>query len=209
MAAPATVHREAVAQAAAQLVAAGEKVTGWRLRRIIGSGNPARLEAVAREQADEAPTRPLPEPAAMVLPPTIADHLAEAEVRMLADLRGLIAQGWERASELAARRMAEEAEIARKRCVDFEAELAEASEVLVECDKRHDVLTNELNDAKAMAATAEKARQNADITALTAQAKLEEIRVALSTAERRAETAECLLKDAVAKFRPALVPAES
>ncbi len=99
----ATVTVDKVLHATAQLATHGRRVTGNSLRSVIGQGRPECLLAVWQEQQGQEEVKATPKPEARVLPPAVTDHLAEVEARVLADLPGLVVQGWRQASDLASR----------------------------------------------------------------------------------------------------------
>lgn len=177
MPAPATVTPADISGAAATLQAAGEQITGWRLRRVLGRGRPDRLEAIWREQQAEAAPTPAPEPEAPPLPPAISEHLAAAEERALADVRGLVAAAWRLAADLAARRVADEIRDARGRVAVLEAELTEAGRAVEAADERGAMLEQDLGAARQAAASAEaalaEARTEAERAAAAAAARQE------------------------------------
>ncbi len=166
MPAPVQVSPEQVVQAAAALVAQGKATNGWSLRGVIGKGKPERLLAVWQGQQESGqPTPAAAEPEVPVLPPAIADHLAEAVERVAADLRGLVGQAWSRAADLAARRVQEEVEEARARVVALEDEVAEAARVLDETDQAAAALADERDGAREEADAARRATAAAEQTA--------------------------------------------
>ena len=141
------------------------------------------------------------------MPPAIAEHLAEAETRVLADLRSLIGTAWARAADLAAHRVADEVAAARKRGSDLEAELAEAANVLDASDEQVELLKADITKVQGILSAAEERHAEAGIALRTTEARLEEVRASLAAAERRADVADARLADMLAALRPAPTPA--
>ena len=189
------VTTDQVAQAAATLTAQGRRVTGNSLRGVIGQGRPERLAAVWSEQQGQAVQESPPEPDAPALPPAVADHLAEAEARVLADLRGLVVQGWRQASDLAARRVAQEVSDARARVAELEDDAVQGTKNLESADERAAALADELaqtqtNAAQARAETT-RVQQAAREQAAADAARLADVE--RTVAELRNQVAEAAL----------------
>jgi len=152
------VSREEIAEAAASLIAAGDMVTGWTLRRALGGrGRADRLDAVWRDlQAEGAPPPP-PEPEAPPLPPALVEHLSSAEERALAEIRAQLAAAWRLASDLASRRVADEVRVARDQVTALETDLAEAVRAVEEADAQVETLRDDLAASRQAATCAEVA----------------------------------------------------
>ena len=195
MAALAQVSPHQVAEAAATLTAQGRRVTGNSLRGLIGQGRPERLAAVWAEQQEEQPVLVPEEPAGPTLPPTIADHLAAAMERQAVDLRGLVAQAWARASDLATSRVQAEVDAARVRVAELEDDNVQGTKNLESADERAAALADELaqtqtNAAQARAETT-RVQQAAREQAAADAARLADVE--RTVAELRNQVAEAAL----------------
>ena len=202
MPAPITVTKDQVAEAGAKLTASGERVTGWALRRVAGGGRPERLAVLWSElQAERPVDAVVSDPEPPLLPPAVAEHLVEAEGRVLADLRRLVAQAWGRAADLAARRVQDEVLAARERVGMLEDELAEAARSVEAADEQAALQAEVLaraeqraDDAEAACSAAEQGAREAAAAAgarLAAAADINEVlRQDLEEVRRRAAVAE-------------------
>lgn len=205
MPAHATVSPEQVLEAATILQNDGKRISGWTLRRIIGAGDPARLEAIWREHAAAAAeVERDAEDVAHTLPPSVADHLAAAEARVLANVRGIVSQIWKGASDLAAQRVAQEVSDARARVAELEEELAEARSALAVADDDLSRMTAKYGDAHLKAEMGRGSVQEAAAARAAAEARAEAAEQRAVAAEARAEAAEARADQALERVTAAL-----
>ncbi len=205
MPAHATVSPEQVLEAATILQNDGKRISGWTLRRVIGAGDPARLEAIWREHATAtAEIERDAEDGAHALPPSIADHLAAAEARVLANVRGIVSQIWKTASDLAAQRVSQEVADARARVAELEEELAEARSALVIADDDLSRMTGKYQDAHLKVEMARGSQQKALEARAAAEARADAAEQRAVAAETRADAAEARAHEALEKVTAAL-----
>ena len=114
------------------LAAEGSHVTGWALRRVVGRGDPGRLQAVWWNQR-QAEVAGDVEAAASATPlPPVEVEVVEAMQGKVGDLAGEL---WRAAERLAVERVQGEAEAARAESASLRHELDQAAAVLTAADE--------------------------------------------------------------------------
>ena len=129
MGATAQVRDNDIIAAGQRLLDQGRNVTGWALRREIGSGRPERLLEVWQSSNNNpaSETSAGNADAHAPLPGRLIDHQTAVQARMIADLDGIMLGTWRVAEEIAESRTREEREAARTIIERCESELADAA----------------------------------------------------------------------------------
>lgn len=172
MSARATVSDDEVVAAGRALAAEGSPVSGWSLRRVVGRGDPARLQAVWGQHQTEAGSHVEATPGSVTLPPVVV----EAVEVMRGRVGDLAADLWRAAERLASERAHGEAEAARAETATLRHQLDQAAVALAAADEARD-------------AAEERAERLAVIEA-QATAWYDDVERRVATADARAAAAE-------------------
>lgn len=187
MPALATVTDDEIETAGRGLAAAGRAVNGWSLRRVIGRGDPNRLNAIWEERQ-----RAAPQPASVAaeltrpLPPVVAERVTAFQERLGGHVSDMANGLWHAAERIAFERFHGEAEAARAELAAVRAQLDEAGAVVSAADQaRADAVAraDEMED-RLVAASEEldAARARAVASEAVASAARADLRAALGNA---------------------------
>ena len=197
MPAPTTVTDQAVIEAGRQLTTEGKPVTGWRLRTVLGAGNPTRMgkiwEAHAAEMAEETQA-PTPPP----LPADLETQATAFQMRVAAELDSMIMAAWQTAERTAMDRTKTEVDAARDATKRTTADLELAEQAIADAETERDQATVmaeqlriQLHEARA---EADRQRGHAEAANTQAQRAEAAAAAALETARMGAEERGRLLE---------------
>ena len=148
---------EMVVEAGQQLTAAGKRVTGYSLRKFLGTGESQRLEAVwLAHLAATAPAAAAPAPQTP-LPPALEAQREAASTQVAELLTTLFTKAWTCADELAQATVAAEQAVAREKVADAEQRLVDADDCIKQADEK---VQEEAARADKAEALLEKARED-------------------------------------------------
>ena len=133
---PVEATDEMVVEAGQQLTAAGKRVTGYSLRKFLGTGESSRLEAVwLAHLAATAPAAAAPAPQTP-LPHALEAQRDAASTRVAEVLTTLFTKAWACADELAQATVAAEQAVAREKVADAEQRLVDADDCIKQADEK-------------------------------------------------------------------------
>jgi len=139
----AEVDEQRVIDAGLKLLEQNKTVSGWKLRNIISSGNPRRLQAVWEQyQSEHGETVTIQETSSdSILPPDVEDSLKILLGGLNADIESLVVQSNNAAVRAADKRVKSEYEASKRAKENAEHELAEAEIALNHSDSKIEELT--------------------------------------------------------------------
>jgi hypothetical protein len=155
---PSEISDQTIVDTGRRLAAAGVKVTGYSLRKSIGSGDARRLEAVWLAHL-EAETPATVEPVSEApLPPGLEEQRDAAVTQVSDFVVRLFSGSWRVAQDIAQRRMGDEQAVIRKKIAEADQRLADADELIQDMDDRAAAAAEQLSS---LATAADEARMNA------------------------------------------------
>lgn len=145
----AEVEESRIIEAAMTVLDQGKTVTGWKLRNIIGAGNPSRLMRVWEEHLEETggalqTTDQVEENS--LLPPDVEESLKLALGTLNSHIEELVIQANNAAVRAADKRVATEYNASKKAREEAEQELAEAEIALSHSDSKAEELQSRINE---------------------------------------------------------------
>lgn len=139
---------ENIIEAGNRILAAGGKVSGWRLREDLGGGKASRLETVWNAHIAAGPNASRPERPASTLPPRIAEAAAELRTQISGRVDELVLDTYRLVEDVIAGRYRDELEQLRSARIQFEEDGARAERAVEAAETERDTLRTLVSEAR-------------------------------------------------------------
>ncbi len=157
---PAEFTDEQIRSAIGELAKAGNRLSAFAIRRVLGGGNMTRIAAVLADWQDNH--KPADEePQTIDLPAELREEVEQRMADLSASLSGVIGRIHRRATEIAESRVAEAVKAARAAAEAAEVELADARAVLAESDVAQEALQQDRDRLARLVAEVEQRERQA------------------------------------------------